>query len=137
MNDMDLRRNLHTGHLDSLLRMRSAIAAESLGLDPKEFLKPFPGNNLAIHNHFGADPAPMPAPVPVRKGLSKLAGLGMALAGAAFPLVGIAGYLLAGAKPAVSILQPVEKTVEKIVKQPGKSYGVDVDVELIPPPEGE
>lgn len=132
-DDIRLRQNVRTANLAEYERMKLMVTAKQLGLNPVDFKNPYPGNKLAIHNHY----APEPAPVPVRKGLSKLAGLGIALAGAAFPLAGIAGYLLAGAKPAVSILQPVEKTVEKIVKQPGKSYGVDVDVELIPPPEGE
>mgnify|MGYP000429126544 FL=1 len=130
-DDVRLRQNLRTASLAEYERMKLQATAKQLGLNPGDFKNPFPGNKIVVHNHGE------PAPVPVRKGLSKLAGLGIALAGAAFPLAGIAGYLLAGAKPAVSILQPVEKTVEKIVKQPGKSYGVDVDVELIPPPEGD
>jgi len=130
MSDHALRRNIHTGDMDRLLRIRAAVVAQELGLPPEQYALPFPGNSVNIQ--LPPDP---PIIAPARKGLSKLAGLALLAAGAAIPGVGIAGYLLGLAKPALPIVAPpVVKTVEKIIEKPGKNYGVDVDVDVIPPP---
>jgi hypothetical protein len=128
--ETDLRRNLATEQLAKVNRMFAAVTARTLGLDPNEYAKPFPPSNVTLNV------LPEKSEKPVSKGLSPLAAIGIGLLGAAVPGAGIIGFLLNKAPAVVQQVEKVvEKPVEKVIELPGKSYGVDVDVEVIPPPD--
>lgn len=145
----ELRRNIVSGNFDRYNRIQMAVLAKEMGLDPSEYAAQFPGNrstkNITFNNYGNpvGDPAPTQPVVPVpiakpvvRKGLSTAAAIGFGLLGAAIPGAGIIGFLLNNAPAVVrQVEKVVEKPVEKVIELPGKSYGVDVDVEVIPPPD--
>ena len=123
--ELDLRRNLFSGQLDRVNRIGAAVVANELGLDPVEFAPPFPGNqSITIHKYPESQPVAAAKPL-IRKGLSTAAAIGIGLLTAAVPAAGVVGYLLNS--------KVVEKSVEKIIKQPGTNYDVDVEMEVIPP----
>lgn len=147
--ELELRRNIVSGNLDRYSRIQMAVLAKEMGLDPSEYAAQFPGNrsekNFTFNNYGNAVgdlaatqpgmPVPVAKPV-IRKGLSPLAAIGIGLLGAAVPGAGIIGFLLNKAPAVVQQVEKVvEKPVEKVIELPGKSYGVDVDVEVIPPPD--
>jgi hypothetical protein len=68
-------------------------------------------------------------------GISPLATIAIGLiSGAVIPLAGLAGYFLSKAPAAVQQIEKiVEKPVETIITKPGKTYNVNVDMEVVPP----
>lgn len=69
-------------------------------------------------------------------GTSPLMAAVVGLLAGALPLAVLVGTLLNKAPAVVQQMEKVvEKPVEKVIELPGKSYGVDVDVEVIPPPD--
>lgn len=132
----DLLRNLSRGQYERMNRLGTAILAKEVGLDPTEFAQPFPGNqSITINRYPNSTPeVEKKKKSALRRGLSPLAAAGIGLLGAAIPAAGIIGYMLNRAPAAVSTVEKIiEKPVEKVITLPGKSFGVDVDMEVIPP----
>ena len=89
-SEQELQRRLQTGHQQEVRRIQRAKYAETLGLDPEEFAKPWPGNTIINKTTSGWLPG-------LLMGATMLAG------GA-----GVGAFLMSQTKPAT------EKVTEKV-----------------------
>lgn len=94
---------------------------------------PVPEDEMIHIGDVTLPPEPRPQ---ARKGLSPLAAVALGLLTAAVPAAGAIGYLIA-AKPVITntVEKIIDRPVEKIITKPGLNYNVDVDMEVIPPPQ--
>lgn len=68
-----------------------------------------------------------PTPPQFKSGVSILTAIAWGAVTAAIPIAAAAGFLLSRTSP----LQ--ERTIEKVIPSPSQTYGVNVDMEVIPP----